>query len=212
MNVSLCTRVFALTLLVTLLIAGCANAQPTAVSVPATTTPVVLEGTASPQPPTATATRTSTPPTATDIPPTDTPVPPTAMPTPIAAHAPELPSVDEVLAELNGLPIDEFLKESYRQLQLREPDLLFANGFADAYDATIGTRFTDMSIDHIRDTEQLEREILGLLQTYGRSTLSAEQAISYDALVWYLDLQVRGQAFAATSSWSIRSGVCRTGR
>jgi uncharacterized protein (DUF885 family) len=88
------------------------------------------------------------------------------------------------------------LKESYRQLQLREPDLLFANGFADAYDTTIGTRFTDMSIDDIRDTEQMEREILGLLQTHDRGTLSAEQAISYDALAWYLDLQVRGQAFA----------------
>jgi uncharacterized protein (DUF885 family) len=113
----------------------------------------------------------------------------------MSAYAPELPSVADVLAELKGLPIDEFLKESYRQLQLREPDLLFANGFAEVYGASPGTRFTGMSVDTIRDTEKLEREVLALLRTYDRSILSSGQRISYDALAWYLDMQVHGQAF-----------------
>lgn len=197
MNISAYTRVLTLiALLVTLLVIGCGTTEPTAVSVAATSTPSTPKAIAGPPQPTATAaiaTSTPIPPTATTIPPTATPIPPTE--TPIPATAPEQISVADVLAGLKGLPIDEYLKESYRQLQLRETDLLFANGFAEVYGATPGTSFTDMSLDYIRETEQLEREILELLRAYDRSTLSAEQAISYDALAWYLDMQVRGQEF-----------------
>jgi uncharacterized protein (DUF885 family) len=207
MNISAWTRVLALTaLLVVLLITGCGTTEPTAVAVPATITPLVAEATASPPLPTATATTvtktpipptaTAIPPTATPFPPTETPFSPTETPTPISASLPDQIPIADVLAGLKGLSIDEFLKESWRQLQLRDPDILFAHGFAKAYGATPGTRFTDMSLEYIHETEELEREVLELLRTYDRSTLSAEQQISYDALAWYLDIQVRGQAFA----------------
>ena len=219
MNMSAYTRLLALILLVTLLATGCGTAEPTPASLPTTTTQIVLEATSSPLSATATAkpvTKTSLPPSATAIPPTPTTVPPTATavpPTPTAvpptatsapATATPIPisasdlaqlSVTDILAGLEGLPIDEFLRESFRQLQLRDPDILFANGFAEFYGVTPGDRFTDMSVDYIGETEQLEREILDLLRTYDRSALSAEQQISYDALAWYLDTRVRGQAF-----------------
>jgi uncharacterized protein (DUF885 family) len=203
MNVSACTRVLALiALLVTLLVTGCATTEPTAVSAPAT--PTIVEAAASPPLLTATAaiaTKTPVPPTATAIPPTATTALPTATPilpteTPTPTPAPKKVSIADVVDGLQGLPIDEFLRESFRQLQIRDPDLLFANGFAEFYGVAPGDHFTDMSLDYIRETEQLEREILDLLRTYDRSTLSAEQRISYDALAWYLDVQVRGQAFA----------------
>ena len=56
MNISACTRVLALTaLLVTLLVTGCRTTEPTAISVPATLTPKMVEATAGPPLPTATA-------------------------------------------------------------------------------------------------------------------------------------------------------------
>jgi len=55
-NISACTRVLALTaLLVTLLVTGCKTTEPTAVSVPATRTPKMVEATAGPPLPTAAA-------------------------------------------------------------------------------------------------------------------------------------------------------------
>jgi uncharacterized protein (DUF885 family) len=59
-----------------------------------------------------------------------------------------------------------------------------------------GDRFTDISAAYVRDTQQLEREIFDLLQTYDRESLSPEQKISFDSLAWYLEMQVRGQAYA----------------
>jgi uncharacterized protein (DUF885 family) len=204
-NISAYTRVLALVLLVTLLASGCGNAQPTAAPLPATTARIAHEATDSPPSATATArpsTKTPLPPSPTAIPPTPTPVPPTATPVPSTATPTAIPTptpaqvpIADVVDGLKGLPIDEFLRESFRQLQIRDPDLLFTNGFADFYEVAPGDYFTDMSLDYLGDTEQLEREILELLRMYDRSALSAEQGISYDALAWYLDLQVRGQAF-----------------
>ena len=196
-------RTLALILLVSLLAAGCGGAEPTSTSVPATAIRIALEATDIPPPPAATATvlpptRTQTPvaPTATAVPPTTTPVPPTETSTPVPASVPDQLSIADIVASLEDLPIDEFFRESFRQLQLRDPDLLVANGFADFYGLTPGDRFTDLSADYISQTQQLERELLDLLRSYNRSDLSAEDKISYDALEWYLDTQVRGQAYA----------------
>jgi len=198
-------RALALVLLVLLLATGCGATEPTTTSVPATATRIALGATDISLPPTATAapatakppTLTKTPvvPTATAVPPSAIPVPPTETSAPISASALDQLPIDDILDSLEDLPIDEFLRESFRQLQLRDPDLLFANGFTEFYGLTPTDQFTDLSADYTRETQQLEREILDLLRAYDRSALSAEQEISYDALEWYLAMQVRGQAF-----------------
>ena len=104
------------------------------------------------------------------------------------------PSVAGALAQFDGLPLDQFLKQSYRQLQLRDPDTLFVNGLADQY-GVANDRFTDMSDSYLRQTQQLESGILDLLRAYDRSALSPDQQISYDAYEWYLDDRVRGHQF-----------------
>jgi uncharacterized protein (DUF885 family) len=103
-------------------------------------------------------------------------------------------SVDDIVAQLKGLPIDEFFEESYKQLQLRDPDTLFINGLADEYGIP-NDQFTDMSDSYIRETQELESAILDLLQGYDRSTLSPEQQLSYDIYEWYLDDLVQGHEF-----------------
>jgi uncharacterized protein (DUF885 family) len=87
------------------------------------------------------------------------------------------------------------LQTAYQKLQLRDPDSLFANGFADVYGVTLSDQFTDLSADYQRQTQQLESDILDLLRTYDYNALSADQQISFDAFEWYLDMKVRGHAF-----------------
>ena len=196
-------KALVLLLLVSLLTAGCGPAEPTATSVPATATRIALGTTNTPQ----SLTATPAPPTATPVPPTPvqtplstaTPAPPTPTKesTPTPTQLPRQPaSVAEVVASLEGLSIDEFLVESYRQLRLRDPDILFVDGFGDVYGVELDDRFTDMSADYIHETQQLESEILNLLRTYDRNELTTDQTISYDALEWYLATHVRGHAFA----------------
>ncbi len=111
------------------------------------------------------------------------------------AH-PELeePSILDILSLLEGLTIDQFFEESYRQLQLRDPDQLLLDGLADDYGIP-NDRFTNLSDDYLRDTQQLEAGILELLRSYDRNGLSPEQQLSYDIYEWYLDDLVRGHKF-----------------
>jgi uncharacterized protein (DUF885 family) len=194
-----------------LLVVGCGpiDTMPTA----PTATP--LRPTATLPPPTATLpppTTTLPPPTATLPPPTTTPPPPTATPLPPTATPPPTPtgipltespplqptpgrsSIADILAQLEGLPFDEFIEGSYRQLQLRDPDRLFTSGLAGEYGVP-NDRFTDMSDGYVRQTRQLEAAILDLLRTYDRDALSPDRQLSYDVYEWVLDDRVRGHQF-----------------
>jgi uncharacterized protein (DUF885 family) len=104
-------------------------------------------------------------------------------------------SVDDIIAQLKGLPIDEFFEESFRQLQLRDPDTLIYNGLADEYGVEKYDQFTNISDSYIRETQELESAILDLLRSYDRTTLSPEQQLSYDIYEWYLDDLVRRHEF-----------------
>jgi uncharacterized protein (DUF885 family) len=104
-------------------------------------------------------------------------------------------SVDDIVAHLEGLPIDEFFAESFRQLQLRCPDTLIYNGLADEYGVEENDQFTNISDYYIRETQQLESAILDLLRTYDRNAMSSEQQLSYDIYEWYLDDLVRRHEF-----------------
>lgn len=129
------------------------------------------------------------------ISPSPTAFEPSVMLTPTPELVYEQPSVAEVLASLAGMPVDEFFQESYRQLRLRDPDILFASGYGDVFGMVLGDQFTDLSLAYRDDTQLLEREILDLLYSYDQEELSSEQQISYDALAWYLEAHVAGQAY-----------------
>jgi uncharacterized protein (DUF885 family) len=174
-----------------LLLIACGGVPPTATHVPPTATAQLPPNNTAAVAPTAAPT-TSAP----TVAPTATPIPLTEVPTPTPEVVPVQPSIDEILAGLEGLPIDEFFAESVRQLRLRDPDILFADGLAEVYGVELGPQFTNLSADYISATQRLERETLDLLRTYDRSALSAEQQISYDVMEWYLTIQVQGHAFA----------------
>jgi uncharacterized protein (DUF885 family) len=196
-------KIIALALTFMLAGGGCSTVptaeQPTKLPPTQTTatTQAVPEPTAPP-----TVRPTSPPPTATEPAPTEQPtIRPTAIPsaTPTTLPVtPEIPatrsSVDEVVAGLQGLTLDDFFQKSYEQLLLRNPETLTALGLAGTYGLR-NDRLNDLSDAYIRETQQLETAILNLLRTYDRAALPPEQQISYAVYEWYLDDLVRGHEF-----------------
>jgi len=113
------------------------------------------------------------------------------------------PALEANLAEMQGLPIEEFFDESYRQLAARNPDLVIylegsyekvKNGPYAKYGIR-NDRFTNISDAFTLETQQLTLAILDLLHTYDRSALTYEQQIAYDIYEWYLNDRVHGFQF-----------------
>ncbi|MGD8626461.1 MAG: DUF885 family protein [Anaerolineae bacterium] len=187
--------------MILLWVAACGQGEPTATPIPHTPTAVVLAPTATPLPPTATARPSATvtpsatpaPPTATVAPPTDTVPPPTATPQPTEAPAAR-PSIDDVVAGLQGLPLDRFFDESFKQWLLRSPEAVTSAGLAEEWGQR-NDQLDDLSDAYLRETQALETAILDLLHTYDREALSPEMQLSYDVYEWWLDSQVQGHPF-----------------
>ncbi|KYK35809.1 MAG: hypothetical protein AYK19_10050 [Theionarchaea archaeon DG-70-1] len=106
----------------------------------------------------------------------------------------QISSVDPILESLEGLPIEVFFEESYKQLLLRSPQTLTQLGIAESLGVGNDT-LDNISDAYIKETQKLEKGILDLLQTYDRDALTKEQQISYDVYEWFLDDLVRGHEF-----------------
>jgi uncharacterized protein (DUF885 family) len=74
---------------------------------------------------------------------------------------------------------DEFLEASWRELSLRDPETVLADGLAGVYGLE-GAELTDISDAYIRENFQLYRAILETLRGYDRATLTQDQQVSYD--------------------------------
>ncbi len=104
------------------------------------------------------------------------------------------PAVDELAAKLEGLDIEQFYEVSFRELMLRNQELIVEIGLTQVYGLTeVG--LTDISDAYIRETQQMHALILEKLREYDRDALTPEQQISYDTYEWYLDDLMRGQEF-----------------
>jgi uncharacterized protein (DUF885 family) len=121
--------------------------------------------------------------------PTKEPTPP-----PLPATTPDPRTGAEIAAELEGLTLEAFFEESYKQLILRSPETVTYLGLAEDYGMR-NDRLDDLSNAFILETQALEKAILDLLRTYDRESLTAEMQISYDVYEWYLDIQVKGHKF-----------------
>ena len=106
----------------------------------------------------------------------------------------QLPAPDTLTADLVGLDFDAFADQSYQALMLRNPEMLTTLALSAAFGLR-DDRLTDISDGYVRQTQQLEREILALLQGYDRAALTPEQQLTYDIYLWYLQDRVAGQAF-----------------
>jgi len=99
-----------------------------------------------------------------------------------------------LVAKLEGLDLDDFFEVSFRELMLRDPELVLEEGLAEVYGME-GVELTDISDAYIRQTQQMQVTVLEMLRQYDRDQLTPEQQISYDVYEWYLDDLVRQQEF-----------------
>jgi uncharacterized protein (DUF885 family) len=115
-------------------------------------------------------------------------------PTTSVSKGVEASSVDEIVASLSGLPLEQFFEESFKQLVLRYPETITEEGL-DQFFGTGNDQLNNISDSYIRETQALEKAILELLRTYDRESLTPEQQVSYDVYEWYLDDLVRGHEY-----------------
>lgn len=103
-------------------------------------------------------------------------------------------SIDEIIANLEGIPIEEFFDASFTQLLLRNPELLTELNLS----AQFGLRndqLNNLSDAYLRDTQRLEAAILAQLLTYDRQSLTPDQQLSYDIYLYTLEDKVQGHEF-----------------
>ncbi len=103
-------------------------------------------------------------------------------------------SIEPILAGLEGLPIDQFFDESYKQLLLRKPEALTYAHLSQEFGLR-DDQLNNLSDVYLRQTQELEVAILDMLHTYDRAQLTPDQQLSYDIYEWDLDNRVRGHQF-----------------
>jgi len=122
----------------------------------------------------------------------------TASPTDKPAEPEKVPgtdsSIEDVIAGLEGLPIDEFFDASYAQLLLREPELLTELNLSAEF-GLHNDQLNNLSDAYLQDTQRLEAAILSQLLTYDRQTLTPGEQLSYDIYLWTLEDMVQGHEF-----------------
>jgi uncharacterized protein (DUF885 family) len=127
--------------------------------------------------------------------PTDLPAETVTLPPEITLEeTSEVEPANTLAGMLEGLTLDEFFEVSYRELLLRDPEVILEVGLTDVYGVE-EVELTNISDAYIRETQQMHTTILEMLRVYDRSALTPEQQVSYDVYEWYLDDLVRGQEF-----------------
>ena len=174
-----CLRSYFIILLITTLLitSGCRRLTPAQSSEPAQPPDSHLHSSAETQP--------------AQLPPSsqpESPPSPTRQPPSYSAPLPE------IIAYLQGLPIDQFFDESFKLILLQDPEWITAEGLADLL-GTRDDRLTDISDAALRRNQALYRAIYDLLLEYDRFSLTPEQQASYDVYAWYLDDLLRQGEF-----------------
>lgn len=116
------------------------------------------------------------------------------VPTKTPDSSPAESPLDQVIRDLDGLPIDQFFNESFKQLLLREPETLTYANISQEFGLR-DDQLNDRSDAYLRQTQQLETAILDLLHTYEREQLTPDQQLSYDIYEWDLENRVAGHQF-----------------
>ena len=92
----------------------------------------------------------------------------------------------DILEDLEGLPFDEFIDASYKQVLLRSPEMVTSMGLSQ----TLGIRDDELDNicnDYVIETYELKAGIHEILKSYDREALSYDQQISYDSYNWILE-------------------------
>lgn len=103
----------------------------------------------------------------------------------------QIASVDKTT---DTVDIDTFFDTSWRQLMLRNPEWVIAEGLADVFQLQ-GAELTNISEEYTRETIHLYQSTLNQLHQYNREQLTPDQQISYDVYEWFLEDQIEGEEY-----------------
>jgi uncharacterized protein (DUF885 family) len=93
--------------------------------------------------------------------------------------------IQDILDTVQGLPFDEFIDASYKQILLRNPETVTSMGISQS----LGIRDDRLDIAcnaYVDETYQLKAGIYEILSSYDRSELDYDQQINYDSYSWVL--------------------------
>ena len=91
----------------------------------------------------------------------------------------QMPSVEETLAALDGLPFDEFVEAAYRQLLLHDPETITLHGLADELGVR-NDRWTDHSEEGLAARTDLREALLERLMNFSTEALTDEESLTWD--------------------------------
>jgi len=111
-----------------------------------------------------------------------------------AAEPTKAPSPKSDIVISADSSFDEFLEESWYEVMLRDPELLTELGLSTAFGVG-NDQLTDISAEYKTETYELYDQILDVLRSYERASLSAEQQLNYDIYAYFLEDTLRGQEF-----------------
>jgi uncharacterized protein (DUF885 family) len=135
----------------------------------------------------------------------DGPSPP--PPTTHAATLVSTESIEDIVGQLQGLPIDQFFEEAYRLILLRNQEFVIELGYQE-FEVEAGS-LTNVSPEFTQETKKLLLNLIDLLHTYEFDSLEETEQISYMVFEWYLEDEIEGLEFIEFSypvtSFSIRS-------
>jgi len=94
--------------------------------------------------------------------------------------------VAEILDDLRGLPFDEFVDDSYREILLRSPENVTSLGLSESFGVR-DDRLDNVCNGFVDETYVLKAGILDLLRSYRRERLGYEQQVAFDSYTWILE-------------------------
>lgn len=108
--------------------------------------------------------------------------PPGAAGTPPAAPDP----VAEFTRSVQGLALEDFYRESFRQLLGRSPEAVVQLAPGAGFETDVAS-LDDLSDQYQRDTLAMFQVALDVLHSYERSDLDRDALLDYDVYAWYLE-------------------------
>ncbi len=106
---------------------------------------------------------------------------PPATPPPAAGPTPS----EQLAADLAGLPLVDFYDTSYEALIYRSPETILWQALTGVYPLD-NVGLDDMSEDYRRETFAMYGVVLDALRSYDKTSLSADERLTYEFYEWYL--------------------------
>jgi uncharacterized protein (DUF885 family) len=102
--------------------------------------------------------------------------------------------IDEMVADLQGLSLEEFFDRSFLLWISRDPETMTKYGLSEKLGLR-NNQLTNISQGYIEDTQKLERAIYEVLMTYNRDEMTLDQMLNYDIYSWFWKDKIEGQQY-----------------